>query len=63
MIYFQAKTVVLDSRIQVFAAPGEALYAKMEAAVARRIPHARIQVLDTLPIGVPITILTSAEVC
>jgi len=66
MIYFQAKpktAVPGDSSTQLFPAPDEAFHAKVEEAVAKRIPQPRIQFLGMFPAGVPITILASTEVC
>jgi len=67
MLYFQTKpkaSVPGDGTIKFFAVPDEALQKKVEQAVVKRVPDAGfIQFLDTFPAGVPITVLSSTEVC
>lgn len=67
MIYFQTKPkthVPGEGTSRFFAAPTEALQNKVEQAVTRRVPDAGyIQFLDMFPAGVPITVLSSTEVC
>lgn len=67
MLYFQTKPKTSqpgDGTSRYFAAPDEALQNKVEQAVTRRVPDAGyIQFLDMFPAGVPVTVLSSTEVC
>ena len=67
MLYFMTKpksSQAGDGTSRFFGVPEEALQRKVEDAVVKRVPDAGfIQFLDTFPAGVPITVLSSSEVC